>query len=75
MSREILTTGKVVVRRPDAEELLAIRAGAWSYDRVLEFAETEDAAQEVLAVNSPLPHSPDRIRLDAVCETIVRSML
>jgi dsDNA-binding SOS-regulon protein len=40
MGKEILATGNVIVKRPDAEELLAIKNGAWSYDRVVEYAET-----------------------------------
>jgi len=37
MGYEIITEGKVIVRRPDAEELLAIKNGAWSFDKVMEF--------------------------------------
>lgn len=40
MGYEILTTGKLIVRRPDAEELLAIRRGAKTYDELMEEAET-----------------------------------
>jgi len=40
MGKEILTTGSLHVRRPDAAELLAIRAGEWSYDRLVGEAET-----------------------------------
>lgn len=75
MCREILTTGKVIVKRPDAEELLAIRAGAWEYDRLLEWAESEDAAQELLAKESKLPHSPDRNKLDELCQKLVGNFL
>ena len=38
MGYEILTTGQVIVKRPDAEELLAIKNGAWTYERVLEYS-------------------------------------
>src|SRR6185312_2002206 len=44
MCREILERGEVVVKRPDREELLAIRAGAWTYEQIVEWAEKEDAA-------------------------------
>jgi len=40
MGKEILLTGKVTVKRPDAEELLFIKNGGWSYERVVEYAET-----------------------------------
>jgi hypothetical protein len=42
MGQEILTTGQVQVLRPDAEELLQIRDGKWSYDELLEYAEDMD---------------------------------
>lgn len=38
MGYEILTEGKVIVKRPDREEILAIKNGAWSYEKVMEFA-------------------------------------
>lgn len=34
---EILTTGELIVRRPDAKELLDIRNGAWTYEQLMEF--------------------------------------
>jgi hypothetical protein len=36
MGHEVLTTGKLIVRRPDAEELLAIRHGAMTYEQLME---------------------------------------
>lgn len=36
MGAEVLTQGKLIVRRPDAEELLAIRNGLYSYDELME---------------------------------------
>ncbi len=38
MGYEILTEGKVIVKRPDREEILAVKNGAWSYDEVMQFA-------------------------------------
>ena len=43
MGKEILTTGQVIVRRPDAEDLLAIRNGKWNIDELLEYVEGLDA--------------------------------
>lgn len=42
MGEELLTEGKLLVRRPDAEELLAIRNGAWSYEKMISWAEEKD---------------------------------
>jgi predicted nucleotidyltransferase len=73
MCREVLISGEVVVRRPDAEELLAIRNGAWEYDRLVEWAEAQDAEMDELLKTSPLPHSPDRVAIDKLCRDIVQS--
>jgi predicted nucleotidyltransferase len=75
MCREILTTGKVIVKRPDRDELLAIRDGAWSYDQLVEWAGKEDAAMDELYANSPLPKCPKREVLDRLCIDIVEEML
>jgi uncharacterized protein len=71
MCREILETGMVIVKRPDAEELLSIRHGAWSYERLVEWARTEDTALEEVAKSSKLPKSPDVERIDAVCVELI----
>lgn len=71
MCREILVHGSVLVRRPDAEELLSIRHGAWSYEQLIEFAESEDRAMNDLEHASPLPKAPDRVRLDELCCELV----
>jgi predicted nucleotidyltransferase len=39
MGAEALSTGIINVRRADATELLAIRAGKWTYDELIEYAE------------------------------------
>ena len=72
MCREILTTGEVIVKRPDREELIAIRDGAWDYDRLVEWAEREDVELEALAKTSTiLPKTPDRKALDRLCVELV----
>ena len=73
MCREILTDGKVLVRRPDAEELLRIRAGDWDYHKLVEWAEAQDAELEVLAKTSRLPNQPDRKKLDQLCIEMVEA--
>ena len=57
---EILTTGRVIVKRPDAEELLAIRNGAWSYDQAMSYAEEMDThIREKLYHETDLPKTPN----------------
>lgn len=80
MGAEILTTGEVRVWRGaggagDAEELLAIRAGAWSYDALVGWAEAQESALDALADRSPLPATPDRAALDALCVSLVEDRL
>jgi hypothetical protein len=59
MAREIIETGKVNVLRPDAEELLAIRNGAMTYEQLVEMAEREDLALDVSLKKSKLRSKPD----------------
>lgn len=73
MCREVLTTGELLVRRPDAEELLAIRAGAWTRAQVAAFfAEQDDA---LAALPTVLPREVDRKALDALCVEMVREAI
>jgi len=74
MCREILTDGKVLVRRPDADELNAIRDGQWSYEQLTEWANREDKELIEVARTSPLPKQPDRVALDALCQQLVATM-
>lgn len=75
MALEILTSGTVVVERPDREELLAIRDGAWTYDELE--ARTSELSDriEAAARSSGLPAEPDLDRLDALCTDLVREHL
>jgi predicted nucleotidyltransferase len=71
MAREILEEGVVRVKRPDAEELLAIRRGAWSYEQIVEFAEKEDEALIDVVKNCSLPKVPDMNFFDDMVRDIV----
>ncbi len=62
MGHEVLKTGQLLVKRPDAEELLNIRRGAWTwtYDQLVEYAEFMDnEARTTLYQASSLPNKPD----------------
>lgn len=78
MGIEVLETGAINVWRGDldADELLAIRNGAWSYERLITFAEEQQARldswpTELLAV----PKTPDRKAINALCVGIVEDGL
>jgi predicted nucleotidyltransferase len=66
MAEEILTEGKVIVRRPDAKELLAIRNGSFDYDQLITWAAEQDEKLEKLYATSPLQNSPNREAIDAL---------
>lgn len=60
MGAEALETGVLNVKRPDAQELLSIRNGAWTYEQVVEYAETMDNhVRTVLYPKTHLPKKPD----------------
>jgi len=67
MCREILTDHRVFVRRPDAKELLGIRLGEWSYDKLVAWAEAQDEEMQALYKASTLRHAPDMEKLNDLC--------
>ncbi len=79
MCREILEDGEVNVWRGgiDAEEIRAIRAGEWEYDRLVEWAEAEDAALTALYREGRyvVPKRPDVAAIDALCCELVEAGL
>lgn len=75
MGKEILTEGKVVVKRPDAEELLAIRRGEWSYDEVEQYATDMEKELEHLYKTSTLRKSSDMNTINALCVNILMSKI
>ena len=76
MGYEILSSGKVIVNRVgiDADELLAVKNGEWSFDQVMEFKEDmeskltdEYARQKQLIADglpTPLPRDVDKDKLN-----------
>jgi predicted nucleotidyltransferase len=65
MCKEILETGKVVVKRPDREELLFVKNGGRSYDSIVEEADTLDKqCDELYKTSKVLPKSPDLVKID-----------
>ena len=79
MGREILTTGQVNVWRGDidAEELIAIRRGQWSYEKLVEEAEAENAhLEEIWCERSyVVPKTPDKEALDRLVVELVEGAL
>jgi len=75
MCREILETGIVRVKRPDAEELLAIRNGKWTLKELCEYAENENRELDEVCRKSPLPDEPDMVEIDRRCVEIMQEGL
>ena len=73
MCREVLTTGTLTVKRPDAEELLAIRHGAWTYDQLVEWSNVQYRELTKVALTSILPAKPDNRALDRLCLELVEA--
>lgn len=71
MGLEILETGEVLVKRPDAAELLAIRNGAWSYERLIEWASAQMEKVKEASDTSDLPKQPDRKLINELCIDII----
>ncbi len=75
MGAEILETGEVRVRRDDREELLAIRDGAWDYERLLGEAEQNAARIREATKQSALPESADEDLIEALGVSIIEEVL
>ena len=66
MAREILAEGRIVVERPNREELLAIRRGEYTYEQLMARAEERSAAVEAAYAKTALPEAVDRERIERV---------
>ena len=76
MGLEILKTGKVIVQRPDAAELLEIRRGLYSYDDLMSFAEEKEAEMTALyeqPEKCAVPYTPDRKKLNELLISTIES--
>jgi len=76
MGQEIISTGKVLVFRPDHEELKDIRNhGIWSYEELVEYADSMEESIIELTKTSKLPKEPNRVFLDKLCQTVIQECL
>lgn len=75
MAIEILTHEWVIVKRPDREELLAVRDGALSFDQLMEQCQELEAEIVKADRESNLPDHPDQEAIDRLCGSIVEEVL
>lgn len=68
---EFLSTGELVVQRPDAPELLDIKRGMWSLERVQYEADYLFRQAHEALIHSDLPCKPDRDRVSKLCQAVV----
>jgi len=75
--KELLETGQLNVKRVvDREELLSIRNGAWTYERLVEEAEKLEAeCDELYKTSTVLPKSPDINKIDGFVVDLTESYL
>ena len=72
MGYEILTEGKVIVKRPDREEILAIKKGAWSYEKVMEYADEMQRKLDEAYKITKLPKTVDFKKINVLYHEIKR---
>ena len=64
MGVEALRDGEIIVKRPDAEELLSIRNGAWTYEELVAYADKMDnEVRTVWYKKTDLPKKPNLKRI------------
>lgn len=66
MAEEILTSKTILVRRPNREELLNIRAGNREYDELIQEAEAKVEKIEQAFLHSTLPDEPNKDVIEAI---------
>jgi len=65
--QELMTTGKITFPRPDAEHLLAIKNGIYTFEQLMEkFEKVNDELEEILK-DSILPDNPEAVKIDEMC--------
>ena len=69
--KELLLTGNITFPLPNAEEITAIKSGKYSYDEILEMAETMEKEFETWYAKSPLPNAPNKKELTELYLNIV----
>jgi len=74
--KELLTTGFITFPRPDANELLAIRHGKYSYDELMNMIGGDiDTYFKSFEDKIILPHSPNRKEADRLCQKLIKERL
>jgi len=70
MGLEILNDHKVIVKRPDAEEILHIKNGGWSYDKLMEYATEFQSKLDTAYKTTTLPKSVDYEKINELYHSL-----
>jgi predicted nucleotidyltransferase len=73
MGYEIITEGKVVVKRPDRDEILNIKNGGWSYEQVMSFAQDMQVKLDAAYKTTALRKSVDFAKINALYHDLSES--
>jgi predicted nucleotidyltransferase len=71
---ELLKTGELRVRRPDADQLNAVREGSLSFDQLLQRAADLETEMREAAERSPLPEQIDHAFVDDLAFKLMRGI-
>ena len=69
--KELLLTGNITFPLPNAEWILQIKQGFYSYEQILVMADNMEKEFEMWYTQSPLPNAPDRNKLKELYFSIV----
>ena len=72
---ELLMTGFITFPRPDVKFLLDIKNGLYKYEEISNLLESYDAKFNELYEKSPLRNKPERVKVDELCQVIVKDFL
>ena len=75
MANEILCGGKVLVKRPDAEEIKEIRVGNWSYEKLMQEVERQKSLIDKNYEESKLPKRPNMDKVEKIVVEIIEKRL
>lgn len=72
MGTEFLVEGQLHVLREDAKQLLEIKRGEWTLERVLNEADYGFKKAEEAYIQSSLPVQPDKARINRLCMEVLQ---
>ncbi len=70
-AEEILETGNLSVKHPQATLLRQVRDGLWDYERLIDWAQKQEMTIKQLAAKRPLPKTPDQEWVDSFLSELI----